>query len=149
MTLVARVAAVKTLLQSSRDTPGFTSTSSIQADHLKQYIEAESVEPGQIVALTLKLQEMSWATEQHRASVIAAVANSKRQSGYYKPQDFTMFMRYLTATVWDQQTDSEGMDDYGLTQLLFAHLGSIGLTTPSEPTYAAIMGFRIHVDSKL
>ena len=149
MTLVARVAAVKTLLQSSRDTPGFTSTSSIQADHLKQYIEAESVEPGQIVALTLKLQEMPWVTEQHRASVIAAVANSRRQSGCYKPQDFTMLMRSLTATVWDQQTDNEGMDDYGLTQLLFAHLGSIGLTTPSEPTYAAIMGFRIHVDSKL
>ena len=58
MTLVARVAAVKTLLESSRDTPGFTSTSSIQADHLKQHIEAEPLEPGKIVALTLKLQEM-------------------------------------------------------------------------------------------
>ena len=95
-----------------------------------------------IVDLTLTIQGLPWATAADRDLALSNLRSGNHgAAGKWHPQDFVMFMRYLTDSQWQMQMGGD-KDDFAALQSLFNHLKNVGLDNPSEPTYAAITAFR-------
>ena len=96
-----------------------------------------------IADLTLTIQGLPWATAADRDVALSNLRSGNHGAGgKWHPQDFQMFMRYLTDSQWQTQMGG-ATDDFAALQSLFDHLKNVGLDTPSEPTYAAITAFRV------
>ena len=145
-----RLTVVGEALERAQGTPLYASESKKQAEILAyDLLQEKRLNYGLLVDLTAQITALPWAAPADRESVLLKLkAAVKPANGRWNPQDYTSFMRLVPTSQWAQQTATE-LDDYGCCMKLFQFLRVLGLQFPSEPTFAAMTGFRTHVDSKL
>ena len=149
-TVSCRITVVGEALERARGTPLYASESKQQAEILAYELQQEKhLNSHVVVDLSVQIAALPWAAPADRESVLLKLkAAAKSTNGRWNPQDYTSFMRFVPASQWAQQTATE-LDDYGCCMRLFQFLKVLGLQFPTEPTFAAMTGFRTHVDSKL
>ena len=149
-TVLCRIKVVGEALEHARGTPLYAAESKQQAEILAyDLLQEKHLNSSLLVDLSVQIAALPWAAPADRESVLLKLkAAVKPNNGRWSPQDYTSFMRYVTTSQWAQQTATE-LDDYGCCMKLFQFLRVLGLQFPSEPTFAAMTGFRTHVDSKL
>ena len=149
-TVSCRITVVGEALERARGTPLYAAKSKQQAEILAYELQQEKhLQSNVVVDLSVQIAALPWAAPADRESVLLKLkAAVKPNNGRWNPQDYTSFMRFVPTSQWAQQTATE-LDDYGCCMKLFEFLRTLGLQYPSEPTFAAMTGFRTHVDSKL
>ena len=149
-TVSCRITVVGEALERAQGTPLYASESKKQAEILAyDLMQEKHLNSHVVVDLSVQIAALPWAALADRESVLLKLkAAAKSTNGRWNPQDYTSFMRFVPASQWAQQTATE-LDDYGCCMKLFQFLKGLGLKYPSEPTFAAMTGFRTHVDSKL
>ena len=85
---------------------------------------------------------INWDSRADMATVLNALSASSPKSSAWRPQDFTDFVSMMPGWVWDDLTDaSKDLNQKGSTVCRF--LRAMGLTHPSEPTFARLAGLMV------
>ena len=149
-TVSCRLTVVGEALERAQGTPLHASESKKQSEILSYDLrQVQHLNAHVVVDLSVQITALPWAADADREAVLLQLkAAAKPNNGRWNPQDYTSFMRFVTTSQWAQQTATE-LDDYGCCMRLFQFLKVLGLQFPTEPTFAAMTGFRTHVDSKL
>ena len=149
MAALCRVEIARGILERARGTPTYNTESAEQAAILTHHLGEQHLHDADVVDISVKIAQLPWACPRDCETVMATLRGAVgKVSDRWNPQDYTMFMRYLPASQWLLQRSGE-LDDYGCCSKLFQFLKGLGLKYPSEPTFAAMTGFRSHVESKL